>query len=157
MYTLENGKFTVIPVEALSLILEKLEDESYDMKGRPTDVSLEDALNQVRSRVHESVLDYQYTLDAVTKAWKRFNATKEFMDAGELSYHEGRWAGFDVDKFVREKNVTIQSLNRSIFEITDFMLENNITIKAFDGEKDEVKAVSLDDIKNLFDGLGKTE
>jgi hypothetical protein len=160
MQELENGRFTIIPIELLSLIVEKTENGLKHI-GAPEDISVEDTLNEVRIAINFQIQDQRSKSETVNRLWKRFQATKEFMDPRELQMNEAMWAGFDHKKYEGDKTRIISGLEKSMFELTEVMLDNNVPIHALDsidGEDPvEIRTTSLEEIKNMFDGFGKKE
>lgn len=159
MYQADNGRFTLIQIEALALVLERTDDGKFIHRGAPANISLEDSLNDIRAGIHETLGNVRHNMEMVLKQWNRFQATKPFMEARELELNEVMWRGFELEKYETKKKNAISSLEQALFEVTDFMLENNVTLKSLDDPEGltEVKNVSLDDVKNLFDGFGKKE
>lgn len=158
MLKLENGRFTVITIELLSLVIEHTE-EGLKHIGAKGGESVEDTLNEVRRAVNFQLNDLTSYKKNVVNSWKRFQACKEFMDERELARSQLAWGDFDYETWVSKKDSSIAHLSQALFEITDFILENNLTLQSLDTEEDTVEAknVSLDDIKNMLDGLGKSQ
>lgn len=162
MLQAENGRYTIIPVELLSVVLEVKEDGTVVHIGGSNDpkVTLEDTLNEVRRTIHLGIEERKRNSESLTRRWKKFNASKEFMDEDELKHYESYWKGFEFEKYSEHMAGVISRLNQSMFELTDFMLEHDIALRALEengDDKPEVKQVSLSDVKNLFDNLGKSE
>lgn len=159
MFQLENGRFTLIQIEAMALVLERTDDGKLVHRGAPPHLSIEESMNDIRAGIHETLIDIKRSKEMIVKQWNRFLATKPFMESRELEMNEAMWHGFELEKYEAKKNNAVTVLNQALYEVTDVMLENNITLKSLEDEsKDiEVKHVSLDDVKNLFDGFGKKE
>lgn len=158
MQEIDNGRFTIIPIELLSLVVEKTENGLKHI-GSNDDITVEESLNEVRFAINMQIQDQRAKHATVVRLWKRFQATKEFMDARELQMNEAMWLGFEFDKYEEQKNRLIAGLEKSMFELTELMLDNNVPLRSLEDPEstDEVKHVSLDDIKNMFDGFGKKE
>lgn len=157
MFKAENGKYTIIPVEALSVVIEHKEDGTLRHIGIPEDMTLETSLNAVRLKIHETATSQEKSIDTVIRQWKKFQASKEFMEQDEREYFERIWSGFDMEKYLKTREDVSKDLRRSVFELTDLMLEHNIPIHKIDTDENEggVVQVSLDQVNNLLDGLGK--
>jgi hypothetical protein len=159
MYQADNGRYTLIQIEALALVLERTEDGKLVHLGAPAHLSLEESLNDIRAGINETLVDVKRTREMVLKQWNRFQATKPFMEARELELNEVMWKGFELQKYESKKTSAIAALEQALYELTDIMLENDVTLKSLEDSTGtaEVKHVSLDDVKNLFDGFGKKE
>ena len=158
---LQSGNYTIIPVELLSVVLEVKEDGTVVHIGaNDPKVTVEETLNEVRLSIHNAINERQRNFDNLARRWKKFNASKEFMEANELEAYESYWKGFKFEDYSAHITGVISRLKQSMFEVTDFMLEHDISIKALEDNGDdtvEIKHVSLSDVKNLFDNLGKSE
>lgn len=158
MFQAENGRYTIIPFELLAIVIEHAAEGKLIHHGANPGMSIEESLNNSRWAISESLTHARQTLEKTLKLWNRYQATKPFMDEQEIKMNDLMWTGFDFDKYTGAKNSIISNLEKSLYELTDVMLENNVTIKSLDNEEPgEVKSVSLDDIKKMFDGLGKKE
>lgn len=148
------GDHVAIKVEALCFLA-----SIKDGKLEPITAlngTTEEVMNTTRKAMNSLLKREQKELDHISRNWKKFQATKEFMTEGELAYHEATWEGFDPDRDFKERTDIISGLQTALYEITDLMLEYDVPIKATDSSKDmsETPAISMDQVKNILKGLG---
>lgn len=155
MLQVENGQYVIIPVEFMSIVIEIKEGKPF-LVNNVGETDTEESLNTVRTAITREIKNHSSTLQKTLKQWKKFEVSKEFMEERELEFWNDAWKGFDLAKYEVQKKALVAGLEKALYELTDLMLEHNILIRKDDDEV-EVKSIGLDDIKNMFDGFGKSE
>lgn len=155
---IKSGNYIIIPVEAMSLVVEAKEGKLHLVGNFGNEFGVEKILNETRRAVHNIIKWERTNQEKVNRAWKKYNVSKEFMEPFELSLSEEMWNDFNIDRFNRQSTELIGGFDKAFFEITDLMLEYDVAVEQIEDEqKAEVKTLSMDQVKGLLDGFGKKE
>jgi hypothetical protein len=157
---LKIGNHIIVPVEALAFVVEIVDGKLVPITS-VEDITTEKLMNEVRISINVMTERQRRDLDATSRRYKKFLASKEFMEEAELAFYNEIYKDFNIDEFQKNRTSVIEGLQKGLYELTDLMLEYNIPVHSLDaGPDDEPKiqeVPNLDQIRNILDGFGKKE
>ena len=159
---IKSGNYIIIPVEAMSLVVEVKDGKIIPVcANNPGLASLngDQILNETRRAIYSLLSKERDAHERVNRAYKKYHAVKEFLEDFERDIAESTWKKFNLDDYNASSLSAQGSFEKALFEIADLMLEYNVPIEKIDTDEQqpEFKAIPLDQVKGLLDGLGKKE